>query len=506
MATKLNTKKLKPILLCLGMMVNVSAFAQTWPNLPAKISGKITKGLHTNDSILVVINEDNPKWSLKSMVIPVNIDGSFKVLLDTIHQPAAVRMVIKGRRYRIFEREIEPGDSLFLEIEADVANPTGKYSNKIPKYTGNNVGKYRVEDSLAIFRADWDSRRKSLYNQFSADKSRDDYDNRLYQFMQTEYYKVIRLLDHFKEQLSPVMVEYLKAKYVAYYMPWAGTLRGDYMQEKDPAIKARIIKNFRNRQPLKFSVNPAIAAYNTFFLGHLFTDIQVETWFEHNGKKYPFKLIYNKIKSRYSGFLRERLLAYFFFLPGNLVNVENYDPADVEACLADARAITKDPWLKKILDRKSTVKPGTAAYPFAFPDTSGNIIKLADLKGNVVLLDLWGLGCSGCARFYQMFEKEVQPHLTNEPNFKFVSLNVNISQENWKTGLKSGRYTNNHHINLNMDGKGFQHPFAKFYHIVAAPFIILIDKQGNLITKIEIGLSGTELLKTIKTALSKDLP
>ncbi|WP_183874409.1 TlpA family protein disulfide reductase [Pedobacter sp. AK017] len=483
------------------MFINTDAFAQTWPNLPAKISGKIINGLNSNDSIVVNINEDNPKWSYKKKIVPINADGFFQILLDTIHQPSAIRMVIKGRNYMIFEREIEPGDSLFLEIDAVVSNPANKYSGYMPKYSGNNVGKYRCDDSIAIFRQGWDNQRKNLYNQFVACRYSDEYYTKLYEFLQTGYGKVIMILDNFKGQLSPAMYEYLKARYIAFYVPWSSTLRSEYSQTNNLDNKARIIKNFGRYQPSKLVVSPDIAGYDTFFLGHLFSHIQVETWFEYDGKKYSFKLIYEKLKSRYSGFLRERLLAYFLYWPGNMLYVENYDPADFAACLADAKSITKDPWLKKVLAQKTFLKSGTAAYPFALPDTSGKIVKLADLKGKVILLDLWGLGCSGCAQFYQLFEKEIQPHLANEPNFKFVSLNADNSTERWTTGIKSGKYTNDHHINLYLEGKGVKHPFAKFYSIVSAPFIILIDKQGNLITKIELGLSGAELLKTIKTAL-----
>jgi thioredoxin-related protein len=500
--------KLKKILysICLCLIMNISVFAQAWPNLPATISGKITKGLNTNDSIVVNINEDNPKWSYKKQVVPINNDGSFQVLLDSIHQPAAIRMVIKGRNYMIFEREIEPGDSLFLEIDAFVSGPTSKYSGNIPKYSGSNVGKYICEDSMTVFRTGWEQRRKNLYDQFSANKSSDAYYNAYYQFIMREHQQLTYTLSGFKDRLTPTMYEYLKAKYIAHYFSWNDELRFQYIQEKTPAIKTRIIRNFMKYKFSKLEVNPAIAAYNSRYLGILFSQAQIETWFEHNGKSYPFKLAYEKLKSRYSGFLRERLLAYFLFWPGNLLYAKNYDPEDFEACLADAQMIVKDPYLKKVLNQKSRLKPGTAVYPFAFPDTNGNVVKLADLKGNVVLLDLWGLGCSGCAQFYQMFEKEVQPHLKNEPHFKFISLNHNISKESWKTGIESGRYTNEHHINLNMDAKGFEHPFAKFYNLVGAPFIILIDKHGNLIAKIELGLNGAELLKIIKIALAQNSP
>jgi thioredoxin-related protein len=505
MATKRNQHTgLMIILLCLIM--NISVFAQAWPKLPATISGKITKGLNPGDSIVVNINEDNPKWSYKKQVVPIRADGSFRVLLDSIHQPAAIRMSIRGRNYMIFEREIEPGDSLFLEIDAFVSGPTSKYSGNMPKYSGNNTGKYRCEDSMNAYREEWNKKNMSLHSQFAEARYSDEFYTAYYEFLIAERRKMLEYLANFKDTLSPAMYEYLKAKYTADYLPWSDAMRFSYMQAKKADTRANIIRNFIQRPFPEPELNPAIAGFSSRYLGHVFANIQVETWFEHNGKNYPFKVIYEKLKSRYSGFLQERLLAFFLYFPGNMLNVENYDPADFEACLADAQTIIKDPYLKKILNQKSRLKPGTAVYPFAFPDTNGNVVKLADLKGNVVLLDLWGLGCSGCAQFYQLFEKEVQPHLKNERHFKFLSLNDDNSVERWKTGIKSGKYTNEQHINLYMEGKGIKHPFSKFYHIVSAPFIILIDKKGNLITYVELGLSSAELLKTIKTALAKNSP
>ncbi|MBB5437726.1 thiol-disulfide isomerase/thioredoxin [Pedobacter sp. AK017] len=492
------------ILAGLALIINVPVFGQAWQKLPAKIFGKITRGLNPDDSIVVNINEDNPKWSYKKLTVPVHTDGSFLVVLDTIHQPAAIRMNLKGRNYMLFEREIEPGDSLFLEINAYVANPTNKYSGNIPKYSGNNVGKYSCEDSLDIFRVGWNYRRNQMDKPLTGIKYSYSYYDQVYKFLLAEHEQVTAIIKNFKNRLSPAMFHYLTAKYIAQYIMWSSQLRFQYMQAKDPKVQADIIKSFMAHKLPEIEVNQNIAGYNNSYLSYLVNNIQVETWFENNGNDYPFKRIYDKLKARYKGFLRERLLTYFLYFPGNTLNVQNYSPNDFVACLEDARSIIKDPYLKKVLIQKSSIKSGSPAFPFEFPDTSGKTISLKELKGNVVLIDMWGVGCSGCALFYKMFEKEVQPYLKNEPGFKFVSLNVDNSKDRWRTGIRSGLYTNPTHINLYMEGKGMQHPYAKYYNIVAAPFIILVDKNGNLITKIEIGLSGSEVLKLIRSALLQE--
>jgi glutathione peroxidase-family protein len=133
------------------------------------------------------------------------------------------------------------------------------------------------------------------------------------------------------------------------------------------------------------------------------------------------------------------------------------------------------------LDRRFSKKNrGTVAFNFSLPDTKGKIIKLSDLKGQVVLIDLWFTGCPGCLNYSKRLETQVYPLFDNNPDIAFVSISGDRYQGIWLQSVKEGKFTRRENINLYTAGMGFTHPFTKYYNFWGGPFSLLIDRNGKI--------------------------
>jgi thiol-disulfide isomerase/thioredoxin len=152
---------------------------------------------------------------------------------------------------------------------------------------------------------------------------------------------------------------------------------------------------------------------------------------------------------------------------------------------------TISPYRQEIIAKYNQTKKlfskGSPAYNFSLPDTSGRIVTLNDFKGKVVVLDFMYTGCPGCIQIVPTLtrlEKSYQGNL----NVVFISISIsnNISGPyGWKAGI--GKFNVKSSIQLNAsfgkDSKNnYDHPSILGYAVNAYPTLVVIDKEGKLVT------------------------
>lgn len=126
---------------------------------------------------------------------------------------------------------------------------------------------------------------------------------------------------------------------------------------------------------------------------------------------------------------------------------------------------------------KSRLKKGMAFYNFSLPDTLGNKHQLLDFKGKLLLLDFWFNGCGGCrqmAPILENIEKEYEGK-----DIQFISVSIDEKSYLWKKGI--GKYCSKTALQLYTEGMELDHPLVKFLNPSGYPFLIVVDKNGNLI-------------------------
>ena len=184
--------------------------------------------------------------------------------------------------------------------------------------------------------------------------------------------------------------------------------------------------------------------------------------------------IYPILSSQYKGWVREKLLCYYFM--DNLTIAEGLDQQ-----LAEAKnyALSEDG--QRILDALSAhnVK-GSIAYDFALSNEEGKIVKLSDFKDKIVFLDFWFTGCSGCSYLYQNTIKEVEEYFKGNKKVVFISVSIDKDFNHWKQSISSGLYTSDATINLYTNGLGLDHDVIRNYRIVQFPTIYLISEENKI--------------------------
>lgn len=119
-------------------------------------------------------------------------------------------------------------------------------------------------------------------------------------------------------------------------------------------------------------------------------------------------------------------------------------------------------------------KTGLPAFQFGYPDITGKKTTLADLKGKVVLVDMWATWCGPCRGEEPHWEK-LNEEFKGKP-VAFVGVSVDQDKPKWEA------YVNEKKLKGIQLHAGSDNELSNAYKVNSIPRYILIDKQGNLIS------------------------
>lgn len=136
---------------------------------------------------------------------------------------------------------------------------------------------------------------------------------------------------------------------------------------------------------------------------------------------------------------------------------------------------------------------GAQAPELAFPDPEGNIRKLSDLRGKVVLVDFWASWCGPCRR--------ESPNVRNvytkyhDLGFEVFSVSLDRDAYNWKKAIKDDQLVWPNHVS---DLKYWQSEAAAIYGVRSIPCMFLLDRDGRIVAK---DLRGPALESAVRQLL-----
>lgn len=153
----------------------------------------------------------------------------------------------------------------------------------------------------------------------------------------------------------------------------------------------------------------------------------------------------------------------------------------------DAQAVYKD-FLPKIKVRgyagilsayyknALALKPGYMAPDFTLIDAGGKKVSLTSLRGKVVFIDFWGVGCGPCMADIKEWVPKLHEKYKDK-NIAFVNICVDSHEAAWKASLKKTGLAG---INLIADG-WTNNPVCRLYGVRGIPHYFIIDADGKMI-------------------------
>lgn len=125
--------------------------------------------------------------------------------------------------------------------------------------------------------------------------------------------------------------------------------------------------------------------------------------------------------------------------------------------------------------------PEEKVLAFELKDTTGQVVKLEEFAGKLLVIDFWFTGCKGCVHVAKGLHGSIMPEFSADSSVVFISVCLDINFLQWKKSLKTDLYSSKEQINLFTMGMGTAHPLFKCYGYSGCPQLLLIDKKGKLI-------------------------
>jgi thiol-disulfide isomerase/thioredoxin len=329
-------------------------------------------------------------------------------------------------------------------------------------FSGKGAAKYQIREAFEKIDDE-------IYVPVNRDSKKEDY-QRFITRQDSGYRAKLAILKQARRSVSPVISQLFRADVTGLYLDMrslkkltAGLKYGvDYNSPSFMAAKSDTA--FFNHYPL--------SAYSPFYAGGLITNYR---FVNYCCLDKPFDLLtaYHYFKMRYSGVLRDRLVAH-------LIYENKKSEEDLGWMAEDALTYVGTADLRRALAVViANHKIGKPAYNFALSDTTGKVYRLSDFKDKVVLLDYWYNGCGGC-RLVGPYLARIEKLFEGKP-VEFISITFQKGEQ-WKKGIRSGDYMSAGVLNLSTEGgKVTEHPALTSFDVTEFPTLIMIDKTGKLL-------------------------
>ncbi|RAJ85532.1 thiol-disulfide isomerase/thioredoxin [Chitinophaga dinghuensis] len=198
-----------------------------------------------------------------------------------------------------------------------------------------------------------------------------------------------------------------------------------------------------------------------------------------------------------NGFCNEHVKA--LYITNSLGAYKTFDGL-IEAITPYQKYLVTDLEKKRYLDYEKSVRKfaaGEAGFNFSGETPEGKQVSFNDLKGKVVVVDVWATWCGPCKAelpFLQKLEEEMEGKAVT---FVGCSVDEAKDKEKWKQFVKEKEMKG-----VQMFVNGWSE-VTKFYGITGIPRFMVFDKEGKIVTIDAPRPSTPELKALLEKLLAK---
>lgn len=188
----------------------------------------------------------------------------------------------------------------------------------------------------------------------------------------------------------------------------------------------------------------------------------------------------NFVKNYIENILREKNISDNLFNKlTDIYNSQNIPTSEIEKLQTNNKKIAT----KTARERLYKFYGGDLkAKDFSLTNLEGKTVKLSDYRGKIVVLDFWATWCHYCIESFPHMQDLVKSYKGQNVEFLFVNTKENTKPEETKKAVTKFITDKKYDFNVVFDLKNSVY---QNYKIEGIPCEIIIDKEGNIISRSE---------------------